>query len=127
MKHRGEILEKAVRNSGISITKLAKLIKISRRHLYNIFNKHDVNIETVIQIGKIIHYDFSKELKEISQLQKNEEDVDSISMFNETNLYNTDMQNHTLINKIIKLETEIKTLKARLQDKDTIIKLLKRK
>jgi len=65
MKHKGEIIEKAIRSSGISVTELAKRIKKSRRYVYNLFEKNDVPVETILQIGKIIHYNFFKEIKEI--------------------------------------------------------------
>lgn len=61
MKHRGEIIEKAVRESGINIAELARRLKKSRRHIYNIFNNSGVDIDTIIQIGKIIHKDFSSD------------------------------------------------------------------
>lgn len=59
MIHRGETVEKAVRESGYSITKLAKRMGKSRRHIYNVFENPQVPIETVLEIGRIIHYDFS--------------------------------------------------------------------
>ncbi|MEX1191131.1 MAG: hypothetical protein WED10_07440 [Brumimicrobium sp.] len=65
MKHRGEIIEAAVRQSGISISELARRIGKSRRHLYNIFEHPQVSIDVVLQIGKAIHYDFGKDIPEI--------------------------------------------------------------
>jgi predicted transcriptional regulator len=62
MKHKGEIIERAVRSSGISVTELARRLKKSRRYVYNLFEKPDVPVETILQIGKFIHYDFSKEI-----------------------------------------------------------------
>lgn len=58
--HRGKIAEKAVRESGLSLTSLAERLSVSRRTLYNYFSQPDLSIETVISIGKIIHVDFSK-------------------------------------------------------------------
>lgn len=59
MIHRGENIERAVRESGYSITKLALRLGRSRRHVYNIFETIDVPIETVLEIGKIINHDFT--------------------------------------------------------------------
>lgn len=42
---------------------LAKRIRKSRRWVYYIYDKPNVSIDVVIEIGKIIHYDFSKEIK----------------------------------------------------------------
>ncbi len=82
MKHRGEIIEKAVRESGISITTLAKRLNCSRRHIYNIFNEITVDIDTILQIGKIIHFDFSKKISEIKSTTSN---IAPINFVNEPN------------------------------------------
>jgi hypothetical protein len=65
MKHRGEIIEKAVRESGFPITKLAKKVGRSARWIYLIFKNPNVPIDTVLQISHIIHYDFSTEIPEL--------------------------------------------------------------
>lgn len=67
MIHRGEIVEKAVRESGYSITKLADRLGKSRRHIYNLFANPELPVETILEIGKIIHYDFSSLLPRISK------------------------------------------------------------
>ena len=59
MKHRGEIIEQAVRQSGYSITKLAERLGKSRRHVYNLFENPQVSMDVVLEIGKIIHHDFT--------------------------------------------------------------------
>jgi predicted transcriptional regulator len=59
MKHRGEIIEQAVRQSGYSITQVAKRLGKSRRHVYNLFENPQVPIETMLEIGRIIHVDFT--------------------------------------------------------------------
>ncbi len=61
--HKGEIIENAVRQSGYSITEVARKLKISRRHLYNLFHKYNIDNDTVLLIGKIINHDFSGEIK----------------------------------------------------------------
>lgn len=63
MEHKGEIIENAIRQSGHSLTDIAKKLKISRRHLYNLFNKNNIDHDTILQIGRIINHDFSYEIK----------------------------------------------------------------
>lgn len=70
MVHKGEIIEKAVRSSGISITVLSKRIGKSRRHIYNIFNNSNVDWEMILKISKAIHYDFSKDFTDLDKLNK---------------------------------------------------------
>jgi hypothetical protein len=63
MTHKGEIIENAIRQSGYSITEVSKRLKISRRHLYNLFQKYNIDDDTIIEVGKIINHDFSGEIK----------------------------------------------------------------
>lgn len=65
MQHKGEIIEKAVRESGFSITRLADRIGKSRRWVYQIFESRIVPVDYILSIGKIIHHDFSEEIKEL--------------------------------------------------------------
>jgi plasmid maintenance system antidote protein VapI len=63
MEHRGEIIEQAVRNSGLAISKIAAKLGKSRRWMYLMFENPNVPYETVLEIGKILHHDFSDDLK----------------------------------------------------------------
>lgn len=58
----GQILERAIRRQSISISELSRRMNISRRTLYNWFNKRTLDKKLVCSIGAIIGYDFSKEL-----------------------------------------------------------------
>lgn len=65
MQHRGEIVKKAVYQSGYSITKLAAKIGKSRRWVYLMFDNSNVSLDMIIRIGTIIHYDFSDDIREL--------------------------------------------------------------
>jgi hypothetical protein len=69
MQHRGEIVEKAVRESGFQISELARRMKKSRRHIYNLFENPHLSLDEILQIGKIIHYDFSTIFTEVSKIK----------------------------------------------------------
>ena len=70
-KHRGEVVEEAVRKSGFSIKKLAERLKISRNTLYNRFKEPELSYEFVAAVGNIIHYNFAIDLPEIeSEINK---------------------------------------------------------
>ncbi len=75
MVHRGEVVEKAVRQSGYSITKLANRMGKSRRHVYNIFENPNVPIDTILEIGKIIHYNFSELFPAAYDIQDSKENI----------------------------------------------------
>jgi hypothetical protein len=61
MKHKGKIVEKVVRESGISITKICKKLGKTTRWMYYTFENPDVSLDHIV---KIIHHDFSGELNE---------------------------------------------------------------
>ena len=65
MQHKGEVIEKAVRESGFSITRLAERMGKSRRWVYQIFESRIVPVDYILSIGKIIHHDFTEEIKEL--------------------------------------------------------------
>lgn len=71
MQHKGEIIEKAVRESGFSITRLAERMGKSRRWVYQIFESQVVPVDYILSIGKIIHHDFTEEIEELKTYKLN--------------------------------------------------------
>jgi CRISPR/Cas system-associated exonuclease Cas4 (RecB family) len=71
MQHRGEIVERAIRKSGYPISEIARKLGKSRRWMYLMFDNSQVDIESIISIGKIIHHDFSSEIRELSAINTN--------------------------------------------------------
>ena len=67
MQHKGEIIEKAIRQSGYSITKLAKKLGKSTRWMYYMFESSNVSIDYILKIGEILHHDFSNDIKELKK------------------------------------------------------------
>lgn len=68
----GQILEKAVRQSGYPITKLAKRIGYTRQHVYNLFAQQQVDLQLLDEIGKIINVDFGDRVKSLKKYSSNE-------------------------------------------------------
>jgi hypothetical protein len=68
MQHRGEIVEKAVRQSGIPLTQLTKKLGKSRRWIYNAFENPNLSLDLISEIGKIIHHDFGNDFLELKHL-----------------------------------------------------------
>jgi transcriptional regulator with XRE-family HTH domain len=65
MIHRGEIVEKFVRKSGYSLSKLADKLHISRNTLYNRFSNANLSYRFIQEVGVIINYDFSLDFLEM--------------------------------------------------------------
>lgn len=74
VQHKGEIIERAIRQSGIPINEIAKKLGKSRRWMYHLFANYNTPIDTILKIGRIIHYDFSEEIKELSILKDKNSD-----------------------------------------------------
>ncbi|WP_073285292.1 hypothetical protein [Hymenobacter psychrotolerans] len=64
-KHRGEIVAKAVHQSGVKLTKLHTALGISRPTLYRRFEDRHLDFEFIREVGKAIFYDFGEEFPEL--------------------------------------------------------------
>jgi predicted transcriptional regulator len=71
--HRGKRVEKAVRDSGFSITMLAKRLGVSRKTLYNYFEVPDLDFFIVSEIGQLIGNPFTDLLPEINSHHNKQE------------------------------------------------------
>jgi len=67
MNHRGQIVEKIIRRSGYSITRLAKKLGISRNTLYNRFESSNLGYRFIMEVGNVIHYDFTVDFPEMKE------------------------------------------------------------
>lgn len=59
MPHQGEILQEAIKNSGISITRIVDELGITRPTIYRKFKEETIDYNFVKRIGDIIGHDFS--------------------------------------------------------------------
>ena len=59
MPHQGEILQEAIKNSGISITRIVDELGITRPTIYRKFKDETVDYSFVKRVGEIINHDFS--------------------------------------------------------------------
>lgn len=66
MASRGEIVKKVVQESGLSISRLAQKINISRAQLYLDFANPEMSFDRILAIGKVLKHDFSQDFKELS-------------------------------------------------------------
>lgn len=71
--HNGEIVEKIVRRSGMSLSEVARKAKVNRRSIYNWFQQPRLNVEIIKKIGCILNHDFSSEFPEYSLLKRSHE------------------------------------------------------
>ena len=67
MPHQGEILQEAIKNSGISITRIVDELGITRPTIYRKFKEETVDYSFVKRVGEIINHDFSGDFTVIQQ------------------------------------------------------------
>jgi AcrR family transcriptional regulator len=61
MPHQGEIVQEAIRNSGISITRIVEELGITRPTIYRKFKDDTLDTNFVKRIGEIIGHDFAQD------------------------------------------------------------------
>jgi DNA-binding Lrp family transcriptional regulator len=67
MPHQGEILQEAIKNSGISITRIVDELGITRPTIYRKFKEETIDYGFVKKVGDIINHDFSGDFTSLQQ------------------------------------------------------------
>jgi hypothetical protein len=67
MPHQGEILQEAIKNSGISITRIVDELGITRPTIYRKFKEDTIDYSFVKKVGDIINRDFSHDFTSTQQ------------------------------------------------------------
>lgn len=67
MPHQGEILQDAIKNSGISITRIVEELGITRPTIYRKFKEETIDYDFVKRVGTIINHDFSLDFTSLQQ------------------------------------------------------------
>src|SRR5690554_5537667 len=65
MDHRGEIVKETIESNGMSVTKLASILKVSTQTMYNFFKNEKLPKIKIEQIGKALDHDFSAEFPKL--------------------------------------------------------------
>lgn len=72
MVHRGEITKKRVKESGVHAVVIHKALNVSRSSLYRFYELANLDLDTILKIGKVIRYDFSKDFPELRNISAEE-------------------------------------------------------
>lgn len=67
MSHQGEILQEAIKHSGISITRIVEGLGITRPTIYRKFKEEVLDYSFVKRVGDIIGHDFSQDFTSLQQ------------------------------------------------------------
>ena len=67
MPHQGEILQEAIKSSGISITRIVDELGITRPTIYRKFKEDTLDYSFVKKVGEIIGHDFSEDFTVLAQ------------------------------------------------------------
>lgn len=75
-KHRGEVLQEAVNDSGLSITLIVKKAGYSRSSYYNHIADPELSFDILENYGKALRHDFSGEFPQMNSLRLEEEEIE---------------------------------------------------
>lgn len=67
--HRGQLLKKAVKDSGIPVTTLIKRVHFSRTTYYNHIDNKDLPLDILVQYGKALGIDFSVNFPQLKHIE----------------------------------------------------------
>ncbi|QJX46814.1 helix-turn-helix domain-containing protein [Hymenobacter taeanensis] len=67
MPNQGEILQEAIKNSGISITRIVEELGITRPTIYRKFKEDTLDYAFVKRVGDVIGHDFSQDFTSLQQ------------------------------------------------------------
>lgn len=67
--HRGQVLERVVKQSSLSIKDIIARMSISRTTYYNHINNKDLSIDIIAKYGRAIGYNFSAEFPDIKRAE----------------------------------------------------------
>ena len=67
MPHQGQILQEAIKSSGVSITHLVEELGITRPTIYRKFKETTLDYNFVKRVGEIIGHDFSEDFTPLQQ------------------------------------------------------------
>lgn len=107
MPHRGELLEKAIKETKTKKADLARKLKISRNQLYNWLQESNLQLDILISAGKIMHYDFGKYIPEIAQKTPTPEELENL---------NFQIKYMELAEKLILVMEERETYRKQIED-----------
>ena len=111
MEHRGEIIEQAIRKSGMPLATIARKMGKSRRWLYLLFQNPHVSLDVVEQLGKLIYHDFANEILLLKNYSVASDDQQVNYQNNEVTIwkdkyYKLMEEHHELLKRIAVLEKE---------------------
>ncbi|WP_419241689.1 helix-turn-helix domain-containing protein [Cardinium endosymbiont of Nabis limbatus] len=64
-KHKGKIVEEAIKKTGYQMKAVAKRLGIARNTLYTRLKEAELEDSFIIRVSNIIHYDFSRDFPEV--------------------------------------------------------------
>ncbi len=114
----GKLIEKKLREKGISVSEFARRIATNRNNVYDIFARKSVDTSLLKKISQVLEFDFF--LYYITEETKSQIASDP------SNQYTTNAELKRLSKKIETLQKEVTILEERLKDKDKIIELMKK-
>jgi len=114
----GKLIQKRLKERGMSNAEFARRINTHIRNVYDIFNRKSIDTDLLIAIGEVLDYDFfSHYSKTISK--------SDLKIDDPLTGYEKESEFLKIQEKLNELKGENEQLKERLKDKEIIIKLMR--
>ncbi|UWW97439.1 MAG: hypothetical protein NMK33_02655 [Candidatus Cardinium sp.] len=125
-QHKGKIVEAAIKKSGFRMKILAKKLGIARNTLYIRLKEADVKDSFIIEVGKIIHYDFSNDFPDIYRKNEVQDHIEPPDYKFKGNVARLIDESNALIrdSNLVKLEALNKKYLRLMEDYNKLLKVL---
>ncbi|MDR2292092.1 MAG: XRE family transcriptional regulator [Prevotellaceae bacterium] len=77
--HIGNIIRQKVNESSLTVTEFARLINKTRENVYDIYKRPSIDTALLLQISKILDYNFFKHFKEKEKFYENSDIISEVS------------------------------------------------
>ncbi|MDR2064712.1 MAG: helix-turn-helix domain-containing protein [Prevotellaceae bacterium] len=71
--HIGNLIRQKVNQSSLTVTEFARLINKTRENVYDIFKRSSIDTALLLQISKVLDYNFFKHFKEKEKFPEDSE------------------------------------------------------
>lgn len=79
--HKGKVLKHIVKKSGIKLIKLSQKLGVSRGKLGLFFSRKEVDGKFLMEVGKIVKYDFSVDFPDLIPFKLEQLEKESLEVF----------------------------------------------
>jgi plasmid maintenance system antidote protein VapI len=123
MNNEGEILRQLIKQSGVNVTNLCKMIGVSRSVFYHWINRNKISADRLILIGKVLRMDMTVHFPRLEKIVKTSEVKKYAIEENDLMEKVEEIQSNFITEhqEIMKIKEKLSNLTSQMDAKDDII------